>query len=205
MLGAEEVSTALGFDPFASLARRDRRALERLPFDAETLMRAADDGMMLVLRVARGEAPLTVLELADRFPGPAELGKSYRSSWFAAETFATTETCKLGWSLVDKQPFAASRNRSYGEQDEALVQRSQRMGLALRRRTAIEMVYDTLLYAAARNQRLLESEWDWSSSATGDGGLVSAGQFDERGLRLLGYSKAVRFDSLGICATVDGI
>ena len=205
MLGAEEVFAALGFDPLASVVGEGRAALDRLPFDAQTLMRAADYGMMLVLRVAQGQAALTILELADRFPGSADLAKSYRESWFAAEPFAATETCKLGWALVDKQPFAESRNRSYGEQDAILDERRRLVGLALRRRTAIEIVYDTLLYAAARRERLLPSEWDWSSSPTSDGGLVSAGQFDDQGLHLLGYSKGIRFDSLGICATVDGI
>lgn len=207
MLGVEEIAASLGFDPLEWLSAEERESVSRLAFDSETLMRGADEGMMLVLRVPRGEAgaPLTVLELADRFPGSGDLGKSYRGSWFAAEPFATNATCRLGWALVDKQPLADSRNRSYGEQATVLDERARRMGLPLRRRTAIEIVYDTLLYAAARRERLLEAEWDWSSSATTDGGLVTAGQFDERGLRLLGYSRGVRFDSLGVCATLEGL
>ncbi|MGH7822821.1 MAG: hypothetical protein ACREQ9_23935 [Candidatus Binatia bacterium] len=205
MLGVEEVSAALGFDVLASLSAAERERIDRLSFDTQTLMRAADDGMMLVLRVARNQtaAPLTILELAGALPRATELATAYRGSWFAAEPFATSEACRPGWALVDKQPFAASRNRPYGEQNTALHERARATGLSLRRRSAIEVVYDTLLYAEVRRERLLESEWDWSSSTTSDGGLVTVGEFDDQGLRLQGYSKAVRFATLGVCATLE--
>jgi hypothetical protein len=162
--------------------------------------------MMLVLRVARTAAgkPLTIAELAARFPGHANPTKSSSDPWYAGESFATDETCRPAWALVDKGLFSRSRNLSFPEQDEELRNRSRLLRLSLRRRTAVEIVYDTLLYAAVRGERLLATDWDWSSSATSDGGFVTAGQFDERGLRLLGYSQAVRFASLGVCATADG-
>jgi hypothetical protein len=202
-LGWDEVS------PFVdgnSPAAADRAVRERLPFGNEQLMRAADDGMMLVLRVARTAAggPLTIVELGTRFPGRAETGKASSDPWYAREPFASEETCRPGWALVDKGLYLRSRNLTYPEQDEQLRHRSHLLGLTLRRRSAVEIVYDTLLYAAVRGERLLEAEWDWSSSATSDGGFVTAGQFDGQGLHLLGYSQAVRFNSLGVCATVDG-
>jgi hypothetical protein len=196
VIGAEEVARALRSD----LA--ERAGTGALPFATDLLMRAADDGMMLVLRVAQiaDGTPLTILELAARFPAGADQGT--QGPWFAGEPFAL-ETCHLGWALVEKQLFSHSRNLSYPEQDEELRKRSEHLGAKLRRRTAVEIAYDTLLYAAARGERLLEADWDWSSSPTSDGGFVTAGQFDDRGLRLLGYSQAVRFDTLGICATLD--
>ena len=197
VLGREEISAALGTD----LAQP---AVAAPPFAPDLLMRAADEGMMLVLRLPRTAdgTPLTILELGARFPAGADQGTD--GPWFAREPFAL-ETCRLGWALVEKQPFSQSRNLSYPEQEEELRKRSERLGAKLRRRTAVEIVYDTLLYAAARGERLLDTDWDWSSSPTSDGGFVTAGQFDDRGLRLLGYSQAVRFDSLGICATFDAV
>jgi hypothetical protein len=202
MLGLEDVGAAFGGDLLATLAL-EKAAIAELPFDRDTLMRAADEGMMLVLRTPRTAAGerLSVGSLAERFPG--EQAASGGRPWFERERFASDDLCRLGWALVDKDPARKTRNLSYVEQDAELARRSERLGLALRRRTAVEIVYDTLLYAAARGERLLETDWDWSSTMTLDGGAVTAGQFDAAGLRLLAYSKAVRFDSLGVCGTLD--
>jgi len=204
-LGTGELASAFSSDPLASLAADERGIVDTVGFDRDVLMRAADEGMMLVLRVPRdaGGAALTVAALAERFPGRDVAAGNAEAPWFAREAFAREETCRLGWALVDKQPPSELTNLSYVEQDEELARRADRLGLRLRRRTAVEIVYDTLLYAAARGERLLEASWDWSSTTTIDGGTVTAGQFDDRGLRLLAYSKGVRFDSLGVCATLD--
>jgi hypothetical protein len=202
-LGAEELDAALVAGPRHATSRAERALADELPFDRDTLMRAADEGMMLVLRwnrAADGRA-LTVNTLAERFPGRTQATGT--TPWFAAEPFAAEATCRPGWALVDKTPATETKNLSHAEQDAELSRRGESLGLRLRRRAAVEIVHDTLLYAAARGERLLESDWDWSSTMTLDGGAVTAGRFDEAGLRLLAYSKAVRFDSLGVCATVD--
>ena len=200
---AREIAPALGGDPSKTLSDDERRVLGEVPFDRDVLMRAADDGMMLVLRLPRGGdgSALTVVTLAERFPGGGA-DPAGEAPWFARESFAR-DLLGIGWALVDKQPASETKNLSYAEQDQELAERSERLGISLRRRSAVEIVYDTLLYAVARGERLLETEWDWSSTMTVDGGAVTAGQFDDSGLRLLAYSKAVRFDSLGVCATVD--
>jgi hypothetical protein len=205
-LGAEEIAAAFGDDARAALSSASRSLVAEIPFDRGVLMRAADEGMMLVLRLPKTSAGLvlTVMTLAERFPGRAAPGGPAEAPWFANQPFAREDACRLAWTLVDKQPAAETKNLSYAEQDEELARRSERLGLRLRRRSAVEIVYDTLLYAGARGERLLESDWDWSSTMTTDGGAVTAGQFDDSGLRLVAYSKAVRFDSLGVCATVDG-
>jgi hypothetical protein len=202
-LGWDEVSPLVDGDPAWAA---ERAVHERLPFGSDQLMRAADDGMMLVLRVARtaAGAPLTIVELGARLPRRANPGKPSSDPWYAREPFASEETCRPGWALVDKGLYSRSRNLSYPEQEEELRNRSRHLRLPFRRRRAVEVVYDTLLYAAVRGERLLEAEWDWSSSVTTDGGFVTVGQFDEQGLHLIGYSQAVRFDSLGVCATADG-
>jgi hypothetical protein len=207
VLGPEEITLALGSDPLANIGPEDRKRVERIPFDRETLTRAADDGRMLVLRVGRDAAgdPLTIVSLARRFESASatRLEKTLQEAWFAREPFANVDTCAGGWALVEKRPLDETRNLSYPEQTQVLGERSRRTGLALRRRTAVEAVYDTLLFAAARQERLLESAWDWSSSPTVDGGWVTVGEFGPDGLKLLGYSKAVRFGTLGICANSD--
>ena len=55
------------------------------------------------------------------------------------------------------------------------------------------------LAARARGLKLLEHTWDWSDTPTADGGFVTAGELSPDGLRVLGYSRAVRFGTLGIC------
>ena len=201
MLGLADVEAVFG-GGVGSSTREQPEPIAKPPFERDTLMRAADEGMMLVLRTpgaASGER-LTIASLAARFPGATPTDSQ---PWFARERFANDDVCALGWAVVDKDPRSETRNLSYVEQDAALARRSERLGFALRRRTAVEIVYDTLLYAASRGERLLETDWDWSSTMTLDGGVVTAGQFDEAGLRLLAYSKAVRFDSLGVCGTFD--
>jgi hypothetical protein len=201
LLGPEEICTALGADPHALQGANADVSFDRVPFPADWLRRAADEGMVLTMRIARlGDALLTLGDLATRFPG--EANRASADAWFEREPFAE-EACRPGWALFEKRPFAASRNLTYTQQTEALAERAAELRMPLRRRTAVEIVYDTLLHAALRGEHLLVEEWDWSSSATADGAFVTAGQFDERGLHLLRYSEAVRFDGLGVCATID--
>ena len=199
ILGPEEVGKALGASSAWLKAAEPDLPFDTVPFSPELLGQAAAEGMILGLRLARVlDGPLTLLRLASLFPGSEP---SPGDPWFASEPFAE-QTCRSGWALFERQTFAASRNLTYMQQSDALSERARRIGLALRRRTAVEIVYDVLLCAAARGERLLADEWDWSSTVTTDGAFVTAGQFDERGLRLLRYSEAVRFDRLGVCATV---
>jgi hypothetical protein len=60
-------------------------------------------------------------------------------------------------------------------------------------------VYDTILLHRAHGTRLLEHAWDWSSTPTQDGGFMTAGEFAPDGLKIVGYSRAVRFGTLGVC------
>jgi hypothetical protein len=199
ILGPDEVGKALGAAPSSLKSAAPDLTFDTVPFTSDLLRKAAAQGMTLGLRLAHvGGVPLTLLRLASLFPGTEP---STADPWFASEPFAK-QTCRAGWALFERRTFAASRNLTYSQQNDALSDRARQIGLGLRRRMAVEVVYDVLLYAAAHGERLLADEWDWSSSATTDGAFVTAGQFDERGLRLLRYSQAVRFDRLGICATI---
>jgi hypothetical protein len=208
LLGPEEVGSALGAAP-AALAAAAPDLLAGVPFDAGTLRAARARGDLLVFRVpADAAGPLTVLRLIERFPGtvPERLlrgvGYQLKDEWtLAAEPFAATATCRLEWRLVHRAPVPATCNLSYDLQDAALARYAAEIGLAggLRRRSAVEMLYDCVLFHRARGIRLLERHWDWSDTPTADGGFVTCGEFAAGGLSILGYSRAVRFGTLGIC------
>jgi len=68
-----------------------------------------------------------------------------------------------------------------------------------RRRSAIEIAYDTLLFERACGERLLAGAWDWSRSPSNDQGYAALGEFGERGLGVIAYSRAVKFGTLGVC------
>ena len=105
------------------------------------------------------------------------------------------------WRLVHREPIPVTRNLSYELQDAALARYAESVGLGpVRRRSGIAMVYDTLLFERTHGLRLLERTWDWSDTPTSDGGFVTAGEFSAEGLHVLGYSRAVRFGTLGVCA-----
>ena len=208
LLGPEELRRVLGADPHA-LVGGDARLLSEVPYDAATLRAAHGRGELLVLRVPTdGHAPLTTLRLRARFPNAIQeklmrgVGYQLKDEWtLERERFAASATCSLGWRLAFKAPIPATCNLSYGLQDEALGDYAASAGLGgvLRRRSAIEILYDTILYERATGVRLLEREWDWSDTPTADGGFITAGAFAPDGLSVLGYSRAVRFGTLGIC------
>src|SRR5439155_705043 len=54
-------------------------------------------------------------------------------------------------------------------------------------------------FGAADRERLLSRAWDWSRSETIDRGYASLGEFGPDGLRVIAYSAAVRFGTLGVC------
>lgn len=209
LLGPDEVARVLGSTP-ATLAAAAPRLLTEVPYDAATLRAARARGEILVFRVlSDGTAPLTVLRLLERFPDAIQaklmkgVGYLLKDEWtLDQEPFAGSATCALEWRLAHREPIAATRNLSYELQDAALARYAASVGLdgKLARRSGIEMVYDTVMLQRARGIRLLEHAWDWSDTRTLDGGYVTAGEFGTAGLHVLGYSRAVRFGTLGVCA-----
>jgi hypothetical protein len=207
VLGPREIEIALGVDPLAGLSAADRAAAGTVPFDATALARAKADGELLVLRIATlADGPLTMLTLTERLGGGLNekvhkgVGYMLRDEWtIDTQPFATTETPKTGWFLVRREPLPATRNLGYRAQD-ALLEKLEpaRPGVA-RRRTAVEIAYDTLLWQRARGERLLQHDWDWSRSESNDQGLAALGEFGEQGLGVIAYSRAVRFGTLGVC------
>lgn len=207
LLGPEEVSAALGASVLDGFTPAERTAVERLPFDASTLETARAAGEMLVLRVPRRAGqPLTMLALASALGGGLDpkvhrgVGYSLRDEWtIDTQPFATSETCEAGWYLVRRQLLPATCNVLYRVQDEILARLPAGVAGRPHRRSAIEMVYDTLLWRHARSERLLADDtWDWSRTPSSDQGFVAIGGFSEAGLGVIAYSRAVRFGSLGV-------
>jgi len=115
------------------------------------------------------------------------------------EPFASSATCRPGWRLVHGAPVSSTCNLNYEQQEAALSRYAASIGASLTRRSAIEAVYDTILSRRVHGTRLLARTWDWSETPTQDGGFVTVGEFGEDGLRIVGYSRAVRFGTLGVC------
>jgi len=205
ILGPREVAAALGFDPLAVLTPAEQKAVVRLPFAPADLERARADGEMLVLRVPRDpEGPLTMLRMAARVdagldPGVHKgVGYLLRPEWtIDDQPFAAAETCAAGWWLVRRAPLGETLNRLYAEQDRVLGEAPPDRP---RRRSAPEIAFDTLAWQRAHGERLLAAAWDWSRSVSTDQGYAALGEFGEHGLRVIAYSRAVRFGTLGVCA-----
>ena len=205
VLGPREITAALGFDPLAVLTPAEQKAAARLPFGPADLERARAAGEMLVLRVPRDpEGPLTMLRLAARLRtglDPAVhkgVGYLLRPEWtIDDQPFAAEETCMAGWWLVGREPLGETLNRAYADQERVL-------GAAPpdrpRRRSAPEIAFDTLLWERVHGERLLTAAWDWSRSVSTDQGYAALGEFGPHGLRVIAYSRAVRFGTLGVCA-----
>jgi hypothetical protein len=206
LLGPRELAAALGYDVLATLAPGDARAVARVPFARAELERARAEGEILVLRVSRApEGPLTMLALGERLHGAFDpkvhkgVGYSLRDEWtIDAQPFAASETCAPGWWLVRREPLPATLNRGYRAQDEALAALGPAPADRPRRRSAVEIAWDTLLWHRARGERLLASSWEWSRSPSNDQGFAALGEFGDAGLGVIAYSRAVRFGTLGV-------
>jgi len=115
---------------------------------------------------------------------------------------ARQDTCAPGWSLVAKDILESTRNLSYDEQGPCLKDYAATLQVppeSIRRRTATEAVFDTIVAFAAQGQRLLENTWDWTTSETVDLGYLNVGGFGSKGMQILSFSGAVRHGALGIC------
>ena len=204
VLGPGELAAALGFDPLAVLTPAEEAAVAHIPFGPGELERARAEGEFLVLRLPRDpEGPLTMLRLAARLDGgldPAvHKGSGYllRPEWtIDDQPFATDEACTAGWWLVRREPLPATFNRTYVDQETALGPGADGRP---RRRTAPEVAFDTLGWQRVHGERLLASCWDWSRSVSTDQGYAALGEFGPAGLRVIAYSRAVRFGTLGVC------
>jgi hypothetical protein len=206
-LGPDDVARLLSVTP-ASLTS-DPRTLETVPFSKTELDAGHARGDLLIFRTAvDGGGSLTLMRMLERFPETVQpqllkgVGYQLKDEWTVPqEPFAASATCRPGWRLVHRKPVPATCNLNYEQQSAALDRYATSLGAQgkLARRSAIEAIYDTILLMRAHGTHVLEHTWDWSDTPTQDGGYVTVGEFGSDGLRIVGYSRAVRFGTLGVC------
>ncbi len=213
-LGPEAVKTTYGVE----LDSEELQEIENIPFSREDLEQAKQLGMMLVLRVPRlgegkTEKPLTIDQIRERFSGGDTLGGPkkkkqkmfYRAKgegWYDAEEFATQETPKLGWGLVMKSVLPDSLGKDWDQQEEVLKKWAKQNKIdpaSVKRRTPVEIAYDTFLYYGENKESLLEDKWDWSGVRSSGGHFVGVGGFDSGGLGVSGGARGRSGSSLGVC------
>lgn len=204
LLGPDEVAAAFG---------GAQPPAPPIPFARDELTAARARGEMLVLRLAQvGDGqPLTLMHMLRHAPDAfdqkllRQVGYQLKDEWgIELEPLAQTDTCTAGWALAAKAVLPETCNRAYDEQEPLLRRYAEVAGPFLaswRRRTAVEAVYDTLLYFTTRRVRLLEKTWDWTASRTLDGGYLHVGGFGPGGMQILAFSRAIRHGALGLCPT----
>ena len=210
-LGPEAVEATFSVE----LSQDELNQIENIPFTREELEQAKKLGMMLVLRVSRvgkdkSAKPLTIKQLRGVFKGEDKLGdpkkkKSqifYDQSWYDKEDFATKATPSLGWGLVTKKILEESRNQNLDQQKEILKKWAEKNGIdpaQIKRRTPVEIAYDTLLYYGTNKESQLENTWDWTEVRSSGGGFVSVGYFVSGGLGVGSDARGYSDSDLGVC------
>src|SRR3989344_7499854 len=213
-LGPEAVKTTYGVE----LNPEELQEIENIPFAREELEQAKQLGMMLVLRVPRlgegkTEKPLTIDHIRERFSAGDTLGDPkkkkgkmfYRAKgegWYDAEKFATQETPKLGWGLVMKSVLPDSLGKNWDQQEVVLKKWAKDNNIdpaLVKRRTPVEIAYDTFLYYGENKETLLEDKWDWSGVQSSGGYFVYVGHFASDGLRVGGATRDNAYSRLGVC------
>src|SRR5262249_16994485 len=198
MLGPDDIATVLGFDPLEALSTHERHVVSDFPFSVADLSTARANGEFLVLRVPRdAHGPLTMLRLAERLAGGLDPQVAQGGGVLLG-----------GHGTHGAQPLAAHGPRPAGG---AAGRRGRPVegGVVAEvagghagvpgRRSGVEIAWDTLLWHRTHSERLLAGAWDWSRSESVDEGLVALGEFSDKGLGVIAYSRAVRFGTLGVC------
>ena len=210
-LGPEAAEATFGVE----LSQEELEQIEDIPFSREELEQAKQLGMMLVLRVPRigkdkTAKPFNINSVRGVFKAGDKLGdpkkkKSrifYDQDWYNGESFATQSTPSLGWGLVMKEVLQESRSKNWDEQEEVLKKWAKENNIdptKVRRRTPVEMVYDTLLYYGANKESLLEASYDWSGIQSSGGRFVHVGYFDSDGLDVRNGARGNSHSTLGVC------
>ncbi len=184
-----------------------------IPYGLADIEAAKKAGEMLVLRIANAAdgQPITIVRMIEKIPHAFDrdllqkTGYQLKSDWgIELEPLAQRITCRPGWSFVCKEILSDTRNLSYDEQTPRLREYAAQLQVSadsVRRRTATEAVFDTVVAFVSRGERFLEKSWDWTSSETVDGGYLNIGGFGPKGMQALSFSGAVRHGALGICPT----
>lgn len=173
-----------------------------IPFSYQELEQAKQLNQMLILRVTGTiDNPLT-MENMNRLPSVqtflcTDVIPHSRTMAFQNEYLFTKDMPRPGWALVSKTLLANSINKDYRFQSFLLAQYLKKtvfankilpseyggldniaLGLKLRR-TAVETMYDTIMYFVHTGIRLLPDVGDWGRTLDTKGKFVTVGFFDK--------------------------
>ena len=184
----------------------DAPAAPDLDLDTDDAEAARADGCLLLCRPAQlpdGHS-LTLPTLFERVGalGRPDLRFRGEEPWFLRDPLVSSETPEGGWALIAREPWPETLNNTYEEGTRAVERRTG--GRPWRRRRAIEAVFDTLAFAHARGIALLAESFDWTTTPTVDGGLVTVGGFGAGVLDVIAYSAPVKHGWLGSVPTLVG-
>lgn len=196
--------------------------LENIPpleYSEKDLEIAKQNGEMLVLRAQTmlmdgREIPISMIDFRELFKNDpmnklSSVFYSFRSGaddWYKSEKFATKPgEIKLGWALVKKDVLTGTTSKTWNDQEQILKQyeaglkKKGAKNASVRRRTASEAVWDTMLYYSQGGEQLLERVYDWTQTRASVGYLVVVGFFDSGGLYVIGRFPEFSDGRLGVC------
>lgn len=171
------------------------------PYTEEDLQTAKNLGEMVVLRAANmkingRDTPLTIIDYKEIFSrGNSMSGKEQpvftffhtaeADDWCKMEKFATRSgEIQLRWAMTKKEPLENSTQKDFDQQEKLLESYGKELKMngakhtEVHRRTAMEAIYDTMLYYFNLKKPLLEKLYDWTNSRMSDGYPVVVGGFN---------------------------
>lgn len=136
-------------------------------------------------------APPTAMSMLDVREIQSAHFYSKTGGWYSDQKFAREDKTSFGWLAIKKTPVLNSTSKTWKEQSKLLS--------ALERvPNTAEMSWFITTYFEVRGVRLFEDIYVRTSSLLSDGGRVSVGSFDARGLYVSGWSDDVRVDRIGV-------
>lgn len=197
--------------------------LDNIPpfsYTEQDLQIAKQNGELLVLRAGQGKKAngsnfaLNIINFRDLFKKdpngvldtPFYSFRNDANDWYKNEDFAKKAVeIQLNWALVKKDPLEDSTSKTWNQQEDVLraygeeLKQNGASNVDIRRRTAMEVAWDTMLYYTNTRQHLLKQAYDWTSSRTSDGGLVRVGGFGSGGLGVGRWNPEDSYSSIGVC------
>lgn len=112
-------------------------------------------------------------------------------AWYLKERFTYEERMFSGYGFVKRESLDGSDGYNWKEQEDLLkryegVVSKEVFARSIRRRSALEAIWGTMLYGYNRGEQLLVEERDWVSTISDGGYRVQVGM-DSLGLRIDKY------------------
>lgn len=203
---------AIGIDVKFGVDTADK--LPPLPYSEEDLKLAKENGEMLVLRpktmtVNGVPTDITIMEfrnLFDQDPVGNGTHAIYPNTWHSGEDFAEKRAAiNSSWALVKKEVLNGSTDKDWNTQGDVLRQYGEELkrkgakNADIKRRTAFEAMWDTMMYYTNTGDKLLVNVYDWTETKTSGRSLVFVGGFDSGGLGLLDRDPGDPDPYIGVC------